>query len=373
MDRSVGQLAASSRPSIHFASIAVATALLIAACASATPDNDTSTLRNEARTASVEARTAIGFSPGGDFRHLSDDELAEDLDNMITAGATWIRIDVDWSVVEVDAGHYQWESTDRLIAAARQRGLQVLGMLAYTPHWARPEGSEDKVPPTDPAMFARFTADAVARYGPMGVTAWEIWNEPNSALFWMPKPDPDEYARLLVASADAMRAVDDDITIVTGGLAPAVDDPDGRSMAPITFLAELYDSLGNAADAIGVHPYSFPASPFDAETAGWNTFYQLPELYEELVELGATNTSIWLTEYGAPTGTSERSVAESDQAVLITDALLAVDQWSWAGPIFLYTLRDPRYDPPDLEANFGLIRADGTPKPAWEMLVASRR
>ncbi len=290
---------------------------------------------------------------------------------MASVGARWVRLDIDWSVIEAERGRFDWSEHDRIIEAAHSADLEVLGMLAYSPPWARPPDSTDKHPPFDDDDFARFAAEAVARYGPDGVAAWQIWNEPNSRLFWSTGPDPERYGRLLAATAAAIRAVDPDATIVSGGLAPAVDRPDDGWLSPETFLTGLLDAAALVeVDAVGIHPYSFPARPRDRDSGSWNTFLRLPGLHQRLIEADVGPRQLWITEYGAPTGTHERAVSEDWQAVLITDALDATTDWPWLGPIFLYALRDDRDAPDDLERNYGLLRHDGAAKPAWIELVA---
>ncbi len=315
----------------------------------------------------------FGFSPGAELRQQDDAHLAGDLAAMAEIGAAWVRLDVDWSVVEAERGRYDWSANDRLVDAAIAADLDVLGMLAYTPAWARPPGTDDKHPPIDDEGFAEFAAAAVARYGPSGVRAWEVWNEPNSALFWSTGPDPAGYGRLLRATAAAIRSADPDATIVSGGLAPGLDRPDDGWLSPETFLDELVRAGALVdVDAVGVHPYSYPARPFDPDSAAWNTFLRLPALYELIAETGAGPTCLWITEYGAPTGDHDRAVSESEQAAMLVESLDAADRWPWLGPILLYAMRDFRQAPDDLEWNFGILRVDGTPKRAWHELLARR-
>lgn len=75
---------------------------------------------------------------------------------------------------------------------------------------------------------------------------------------------------------------------------------------------------------------------------------------------------MWLTEYGAPTGSGEGAVDEARQATLIRDGVVAARRWRWVGPLFVYSYRDSSEDPTDREANFGLVRRDFSPKPAWD-------
>ena len=261
----------------------------------------------------------VGFSPGAFVLDLGDAELAADLDAMAGVGAGWIRVDVDWSRIEPVEGVYDWTTSDTVIGAARARGLEVLALVTYTPPWARPEGTSDKHPPSDPEAFARFAGEAAARYRPFGVSTWEVWNEPNSDRFWATGPDPEGYGRLLVAASQAIRRADPAATVLTGGLAPATDR-EGVELSPGRFLARLLDRVpGSSFDAVAVHPYSYPALPSDDQ--GWNTFAALPSLRRLLVDRGLETKPIWLTEYGAPTGDHRRAVSPERQAELVVDAV----------------------------------------------------
>jgi len=62
---------------------------------------------------------------------------------------------------------------------------------------------------------------------------------------------------------------------------------------------------------------------------------------------------------GAPTvpGTSTRFVAE-----YLTKAFEGWNRWSFTGPLIWYGYLDAGTNPTDPEDNFGLVRADFTPK-----------
>src|SRR5690606_27133189 len=97
---------------------------------------------------------------------------------MVAAGAEWVRVDVSWAAVERSPGEHDWSATDRVVRAARDRELRILGVLAYSPAWAVAPGGDDKTPPGDPGAFAAFAGEAAGRYGDR-VPAWESGNEPN--------------------------------------------------------------------------------------------------------------------------------------------------------------------------------------------------
>ena len=138
--------------------------------------------------------------------------------------------------------------------------------------------------------------------------------------------------------------------MITGGLAPASND--GDEMSPITFLSELYRYLEpGTADAIAVHPYTFPARPSDSGRS--NLFRRLPVIAELVASEEGRPLPIWLTEFGAPTGTSDKAVSPDTQAEIITDAMRCVRGDETLGPLFLYNLADPAGgDPADREDNF---------------------
>ena len=304
-----------------------------------------------------------GFAPGASIFGDSDEELRDDLRTIAALGVRWIRLDIDWSYIGSAKGTLRWCAADRVVSAARDLGLEVIALPTYTPAWARPAGTSDKHPPTHVEDFAAFVEAAARRYVPLGVTTWEIWNEPNVSKFWAPRPDAARYARLLEAGSAAVRKVWPTATVLTGGTAPARDRDDGRTIAPATFLRRVYAAGAKPwFDAVATHPYSFPAGPLDNDSGDWNAFVRLPELRRVMVDNGDRNKTVWITEYGAPTAGGSGAVDPDKQATMASDAYSARARFPWLGPILWYSLRDNGED--GLEGHFGLLEADFTPKPA---------
>lgn len=302
----------------------------------------------------------VGVSPGAGLGSLPMAALDADLDRMVDAGITAIRIDVDWSHIERRRGRLDWTATDRLVRAARDRGLLVLGLAAYTPAWARPDGTSDKHPPTRVDDFAEFVGAAASRYRG-DVLGWEIWNEPNLRKFWRPSPDPAGYAELLVAATAAIRPADPLTSVVSGGLAPAADEP-GVQLSPETFLRRTYRTLPpGTVDAVGIHPYSFPGRP--SGTAAWNPFARLPQMRDIVAAAEGRQLPLWLTEFGAP---YDADLPER-QADIVAEGVTCATQWDWIGPIFLFSTRELPGSGSDLD--FGLLDGDGAPRPAWRRVA----
>ena len=305
-----------------------------------------------------------GFALGGGIVWQSDAEIARTLDEVVNSGAKWVRFDFSWAALEPQRGTFNWAPIDRVVTASRNRGLDILGLLSYTPTWARPAGTDDFYPPTSPTDFANFAAAATSRYTPR-IKVWEVWNEPNAAWFWKPAPNAAAYTALLKAAYPAIKAADPTAMVLSAGLAPSIDLADGTQIAPETYLRSIYAAGGRGYfDAFNVHPYSFPFMPSDS-TSVWNAWVKMPLFHDIMVANGDGAKKIWSTEFGAPTGNGWRSVTEDTQVAIMNEAFSQIANWSWAGPLLWYSLRDSGTNVGDLEQNFGLLRYDSSPKPAW--------
>lgn len=331
----------------------------------------TTTLPHPARTVTGDR---AGFATTWTFErpgHLAG-SLA-DIDAMAATGARWVRLGARWDVIETRPGHYDWSTLDRTVGAAVDHGMSVLGIAGGPPSWqAAPGCDSTNCAPRDPAAYARFIATAAARYAPLGVRHWEVWNEPNLAEFWSPHPDPAAYVLLQRLSYEAIKAAVPTAVVITGGLAPA-GDADGN-IEPLRFMREVYRHGGRGwFDAVAIHPYAFPYPPHRA--AGYNTFLKAPALHDLMAAQGDGSKLIWGTEVGAPSR-GARGVGEQGQARWLTDYYGTWNGWAFTGPLLWYELRDAGRGGDDID-NFGLLGADRNPKPAWhafrEMVEAGGR
>jgi polysaccharide biosynthesis protein PslG len=311
-----------------------------------------------------------GLSPGFGLASLAPPEFNAGLDAIAATDVRWLRVDFDWSVIQAAGPQsYDWSRTDRLVDGARARHLSIIALMTYTPVWARPSGTGDKNPPTNPDDFARFVSTAAQRYAPLGVATWEIWNEPNVSTFWYPRPDPERYTALLVRASAAIRAVEPYATVISGGLAPASDAANGSQVDVRTFLTRVYAAGGGRAfDAVGLHPYSFPRLP--TYPADYNTFLITPALYQVMVDHGDAAKRIWGTEIGAPTQGGSGAVTEAVQAQIVAQAYQQWTAWSFTGPLIWFSFEDAGFDSANRDEHFGLIDAQGRRKPGFDVFVA---
>ena len=326
----------------------------------------------------------IGVAFGDRLRTLSDDDLASALDDTVALGAGWVRVDVSWAVVQPDSRTaYDWSGTDRVVRAARDRGLRVLGILTYTPPWARAEGCTTfTCPPRDASEFAAYAGAVAGRYGDR-VAAYELWNEPNTSKFWT-SPDPVAYRALLRATVPRIEAAAPGKPVVLGGLA-ANPGGDGVVLAPDFLTSACAEEACAGLAGVGYHPYTFPETAVDstADVTAWQRMTQ-PSAWGEplddvMTQVGLDDRRLWLTEYGAPADVSGRPsgcascVTEEQQARIVASGVTAaVAAPDVVGALFVYSWRDLGSGPSP-EDHFGLVRADGSRKPAFAAFARAAR
>ena len=327
-----------------------------------------------------------GFNPGSGILWMDDTERQQEMDAMVATGARWIALDFDWNSIQGDGpDSFRWDrSTDTVVREAHERGLRIIGALAYSPPWARRAvcANTSHCFPTDPGAFARFARAAVERYGPTSpipelhnsVRVWQIWNEANHYPFVQPTVDVAGYSVMLQQAYAAIKPVDPNSVVLAGATSPAGDDPNGQDMAPVTFLRNLYaQGAGHSFDAFAHHPYTFPESPLTV--APWNAFQQTRALHDVMVEHGDGNKKVWGTEAGAGTGTDSKAVAPLRQAQLLQEYYTGWnrDFRSFTGPLLWFSVRDSGTDPSNVYSNFGILRHNFRAKPARSVLVALLR
>jgi beta-xylosidase len=187
------------------------------------------------------------------------------------------------------------------------------------------------------------------------IEAAMIWNEPNNKSHWDPELDPDwsRFAEMAVLAADAIGKVNPKLTKVLGGISPI--DP--------AFISRM-KALGvlDRVDAVAVHGF-----PLD-----WN-LWQIDEWPVKLAGIGAvTDLPVWVSEVGISTfGAEEIQVWGLKRTADLLLGHAPRVQWyslydlpmAWGA-----TTRHREAEGSSYYRHFymGLLREDGTPKPALE-------
>lgn len=326
-----------------------------------------------------EAPSTIGIADSEIYLSTSMDDINARLDLMQSLGVTNVRIMVPWAGVQplhpdtpFGLGAPRWDQLDKVVNAAAARGMGILGVLNSTPLWAT-NSTPINGQPTNFDRFASFAKSVALRYGDK-ISAYEVWNEPNSIQFWNTL-DPAAYTEMLKKTYTALKEAEgqigSDITVI-GGVVGAGKTWPGLTMNPVDFVRKMYEAGADGYfDALSFHPYNFEWKFSVGENLPWKEgmpLYQLNkirELMDSYLDEGEEQVKIWITEYGAPTN----KVSEATQAAFVRDLIEFWQTMQGAGPIFLYTIKDWLNPPSDNdEANLGIFRPDGTMKPVGEVI-----
>jgi hypothetical protein len=288
---------------------------------------------------------------------------------MYSIGLRWVRIDASWASVQAGgSSSFAWSWLDQEVSAVTGAGMHVDLIIDMTPSWAQtPGGNSPWTQPASASAFGTFAGEVAARYGPMGVSAYEIWNEENYQGFFLPTPNPAFYTTMLQDSYAAIKAVQPTATVISGGLGVAATD--GTDYSAVDFLTDMYaDGVKGSFDVLGYHAYSYPALPNTYEPwSGWSLMDQTaPSIRSVMTANGDADKQIWITEVGAPSA-GPNGVGTTAQAEELTQAVQDAQSTPWIGALFVYTYQDATTDPD----YFGLLNADGSQKPAWAALAAA--
>lgn len=319
----------------------------------------------------VNSATTVGIAASSvSLSGLTAEQIGEELDDMLAIGVTNIRIAVPWGsidyfgVIPEDNPFYglAWANMDAVISEAAKRNMGVLAEINATPPGSVINGLPGTGTP-DPADFANFLQRFIDKtivvngqtttYGDV-VSAYEIWNEPNSIQFSTPV-DPEAYAQLLATAYPVIKNLDSSATVVAGAVGTVQDSP--FTMNTVTFVQRMLDELdrlnaSSSFDALSVHPYSQDIKYSDSCPTcipGLLTPREQVEMLKAMID----GRKIWITEYGLPTydpppmvgldGSiiDRPEITEAQQSEWIRDLLQYwKDHPEQAGPIFLYTGRD---------------------------------
>jgi hypothetical protein len=302
----------------------------------------------------------------------SPEQIDRALDMMVDAGIGWVRLNWSWKDFQPVEGAFRFDQFDMVATKAAEHEIELLPILTAIPAWAStaPEAliaergnlsPVDRYRPRHMEDWLTYVRTVVERYdgdgvddapGSPRVTHWEVWNEPNLALFWPPAPSAEEYVSLLAVTHDEIIAADASATVLLGGL----------SGAGVEYLQQVYDAGGAPFfDIVSVHVYIHPAlrSTEDLQNA-------LAATRQVMDRNGDGDKPIWLTEIGwsdAANAWGQPTAAPEEIAAFLTEIYTVPLE---AEKIFWYDFRNIVDNSPDVEHNFGLVNHDFSPKPAYE-------
>jgi hypothetical protein len=294
-------------------------------------------------------------------------------------GADFVRVDVEMSAIFEGPGGAErhaadWKQLDRTLELARGHHVRVLGVLLAPPAYIStcPERWPDagRCAAADNAEFGRLAGE-IAAHSQDTVRHWEIVNEPDGN--WAFEGTPEEYAAMLSAAYDGIKARAPDASVVLGGIMK----PHEPGWLERVFATPGADAI-HKFDIANVHL----RGPVGAVVRRYGEFRAW---------LGARGFTgpLWVTEHGYPAdpayqGDPAFTGGDAAQAGYLTQSLVGLGE-AGAEQVFV-TLRDNlggEY------ASEGLVHIDSGPDAAavrrpsfgavsrlaanWDLVMAWRR
>ena len=232
------------------------------------------------------------------------------------AGFVWLRQEFPWEDLEFDGrGQYSvsrdlngdgkpdvpdtWLKYDRIVDLTEAYGLRLMVRLSNPPVWSRADpDAGDRAPPDDLQDYANYAIAVAERYRGR-ISHYQIWNEPNIYPEWGNRPiDPAGYAELLCRAYAALKAVDPDIVIISGAIAPTIALDVSRDLSDLVFLQALYDHGGGECfDVLSAQGYGLRSGPTDRRLRATSVNVARHTYYRDImVRNGDAHKPIWLSE-----------------------------------------------------------------------------
>lgn len=321
---------------------------------------------------------ALGVQFHATWSHYTKDERALVLDQLVAAGATWVRVDLGWAMLQPRPGRFDQEwavpLVDEVMDQLRERNLKVDVMFWLTPAWATSEQDPARAPytsPDDPRDYSRALARAVRRWGDV-VDAWEVWNEPNLDSFYA-GTSPKKYAKLLCPAARAVHRNDKQARVVFGGLMYSDDK----------WLRRAYRAgVGGCFDVMAVHSYQAPSDESPAAVDDgevWNLTH-LDAVRKTMLAHG-DRLPVWVTEFGWSVHANLldigvdpspwlRGVTEAQQAEFAREALILMGaDFPYVKVAFWYKDAVDETSSDEHQEGYALLDANLQPRPVLGVLA----
>ncbi|MFA5090779.1 MAG: family 1 glycosylhydrolase [Candidatus Omnitrophota bacterium] len=304
--------------------------------------------------------------PWNNYKYPSEESLVKAVTLMKEAGVGWVRMDFLWQDIEPEKGKFVFDRYDKIVDLLSRYNIKILGLLNYSTDWAASDGKWNS-PPEDNSLFVNYASLVISRYKDK-VKYWEVWNEPDSAVYWVRQDGLKSYCVLLKEVYIAAKRIDPDCAVLNGGLANG-----------IASVNKLYDNGAQEYfDILNIHIFESPLSP--GALARVKAYARLTR--KVMSRNKDTDKKVWITEIGCPgikKGLSAKNwwlgdnPDEEQQARWLEEVFKALLKDNAAEKVFWAFFRDCRGHWDNGIDYFGLVRWDFSRKPSFFTYQTSSR
>lgn len=290
-------------------------------------------------------------------KYSSRDSIEKAILLMKEAGVGWVRVDFLWQDIEPAQGDFYFEKYDMIVDLLSQNNINILGILDYSVDWATSSG-EWNCPPKDNRLFVDFSLAVVRRYKNR-VKHWEVWNEPDSPIYWKEQDGMKGYCGLLKDVYVALKEEDPYCQVLNGGLANGISS-----------VNRLYENgAKDYFDILNIHIFESPLHSNPIERIALHKV-----AYKVMSRNGDGHKKIWITEIGCPGIKRYNKTAnwflgenpsEYEQAAFVKGVYTELIKEPYVEKIFWAFFRDCKDHWGNGIDYFGLIRWDYSKKPAF--------
>jgi hypothetical protein len=292
-------------------------------------------------------------------------------------GAGWTRVPFLWAQMQPNGTH-EWFApiSDEALALEISQGRQPVGLVITTPAWATDTSIGPGVPyglhlgHDDPNnLWANYLRQLVGAYAGR-IDHWIIWNEPD---VWQAEHpgytwggSVNDFLQLQRVAYLTIKQTNPAASVIFSGTSYWWDAAYGRDLYFRRYLDALVQDLGAAGnnyycDAVALHVYFQP-----------DFVYSITALYHQLMREHGFDKPVWLVETNAAPSLDPQmpapgglfAITLDEQAAYIIQSF-AMGIAGGASRISVFKMIDTSSD---LAANpepFGLVRADGSRRPAF--------
>lgn len=295
----------------------------------------------------------FGINESWDIKDRRD--LGKPLVNEL--GANCVRANALWGQVQAwGPDHWDWEQLDQMVYDFWNDSQKLFILQAImAPRWALTPSNQmkwDATPgivlppaPINDVHFAEFIRQLANRYG---LTAIEVWNEPNIAAFG--SIPPRRMGKLVQIARQGLNAsTQPGLTLLTPAPYPSIGWED--------YLRQLISSAAGSNFSVGCHPYSRNKNWDDAINETLNRFITTKKAVK--------GRDVWVTEVGFSSGymgpqAQAKACGKTFEKLRDNGAQAII--WHRLAADSAYHLEDP------WEQGLGICTPDWSKKPAFVAL-----